>query len=322
MHVRHDASVLVEVVEWPHAKARPSHLLKVLDPRLPRPFHPAVVAATADADARLLGAEDSTSVRIELVEFAALPCPKSPSRHRRRRAVICSGAAKRAVKAAPAARPPSTSARRLTRGGERTTLQICTIASIGAATTAAAGRRPAIVHTSRFTPLHAAISFVRDRLTEARCASSSHHGAIGDSLLLFLTTPASAVVSQSLEQPTRRRGPPSSTTRSLSSSARRASAAPGRRLMEDRYVVLDGVQAACASRAAAGGCHPPAGLRRAQRLRRPASISCLRLSRSGGWTNTSPGRRRWRRRQVDRVDHEAWAAAQAAAGEPATPCLP
>ena len=185
MCVRHDASVLVEVVEWP-AKARHRTFSKCSILASQRPFHPAVVAATADADARLLGAEDSTSVRIER-GIAALPGVQN-RRHSRRGGGHLQRRRKRGGEGSAAAPAPSTSARRLTRGGERTTPQICTIASIGAAGGAGS-------FTSRFTPL-AAISFIRDRLTPLALPRSAATGR--RSAMVSLPAPHNARVRRRL----------------------------------------------------------------------------------------------------------------------------
>ena len=201
--------------------------------------------------------------------------PHTHGRHGHTHTVICSGAANEGSEGSAAAPAPSTSARRLTRGGERTTPQMCRIANIGAARRR--GHRRAAVQV-----------VIRTRSPRSvRPRARSSQGAMLLPRLPQLDRrwsarkrapriATSAVVSQSLWS-NRRDAALAVVNNPLIVQLGSGELPAGSylRLMEDRAVVLDGVQAACAA-----ACrrvrlrHPPAGLRRAQRLRRPASISC------------------------------------------------
>ena len=140
------------------------------------------------------------------------------------------------------------------------------------------------------------------------------------SLLLLLATPASAVVSQSLWS-NRRDAALAVVNNPLIVQLGSGELPAGSylRLMEDRAVVLDGVQAACAA-ACRRGRLPPSGRPATSAAAAAAGLDILlkaeqkrRADDHEAWAAAMAAAGK----SIE-VDHEAWAAAQAAAGEPAT----
>ena len=139
-------------------------------------------------------------------------------------------------------------------------------------------------------------------------------------LLLLLASPASAVISQSLWS-NRRDAALAVVNNPLIVQLGSGELPAGSylRLMEDRSIVLDGVTAACAA-ACRRGRLPPSG--------RPATSAAAAAAGLDLLLKAEQERREddheaWAAAMAAagksiEVDHEAWAAAQAAAGEPAT----